>query len=1079
MRYHFLFLALTAIVGGSFAHAEVPGLTAPAGFEVARFAGDDLATDIQAMTIDGAGRIVVSGPGYIKRLIDDDGDGRADRAELISDQIKTGAMGLCFIGRDLYCTGNNALLKLRNADIEGRGAAEPLVIVNNLKFGEHGPHAILQGPDGWIYLICGNNTGVTGKNISSRTSPVREPQAGTILRFSPDFKESEVIAHGFRNAYDFDFNLHGNLFTFDSDGERDTHLPWYCATRIYDVAPGMHHGWVDQPGQRSWSRPAEWFDNVPRLAELGRGSPTGVTVYRHRQFPAPYRDGLFACCWTLGRVYFLPLKRDAASYQAKPETFLQTTGQVGFAPTDLCVGPDGSLYVAIGGRRTQGSVFRIRWTGEAKQQEAPPDRLSADVRTVVDADQPLEAWSRAKWQPAAARVKAEELEQILLSQEPRYSTARQIRAIEALTQLHGQVRYEVAEEVSLDKATDPEVLARLAWSLGRKNDIRNRIFLAAQTGHQDPRVARAAWEGWHGTGKEDFPPEWTTLISHRSRRVRAACLLADTHREIGPKPEATALPRELLAWAWRKAARGQLTPSIGAACALSWESFDSSEMKLEVLRLVELSLGDVRVDNEVRDLDAGYAPRLPPDASLRQAMRALVAHFPTGDLPVDREMARVCGMIALDDQDLLARWPKVFRADSRAEDDLHFLICLARLPGKRALEVTRATAAALAGLHPKLQANSQFPGRNWPLRLGDVTDRLIDLDPNLPQAILADERFRLPSQSLLGLRFNREKQDAARKLLAVKPKEDEELRWTSDMVALVASLPPAEAQPALRSRWEDYSLRDTIIRYLAKAPERADRPLLAETLETTGQVEVLIAAAEGLAKLPGPLSADERFATMVALQQHASQAEHVAVRRELIALLTLGTGEKLRGDDPATADTDARPWLAWYAKAHPVEAKRLVEFTGGDLTTWLKRAEAIAWDQGDAERGRIAFEKRACFRCHGGTTRFGPDLTGVSGRLSRHDLLAAIVDPSREVSPAFQSMRVETASGKAVVGMLVYESPEAMLVQSAPDTTTRIAGEEITSVRPIRQSPMPVGLLNGAKDEEIADLLAYLATLKK
>jgi hypothetical protein len=58
--------------------AEELGVKVPEGFEVTEFAGDDLAHDIYSMTIDTKGRIVVAGAGYIKILLDNDGDGKAD-----------------------------------------------------------------------------------------------------------------------------------------------------------------------------------------------------------------------------------------------------------------------------------------------------------------------------------------------------------------------------------------------------------------------------------------------------------------------------------------------------------------------------------------------------------------------------------------------------------------------------------------------------------------------------------------------------------------------------------------------------------------------------------------------------------------------------------------------------------------------------------------------------------------------------------------------------------------------------------------------------------------------------------------
>ncbi len=183
------------------------------------------------------------------------------------------------------------------------------------------------------------------------------------MRFSPEGKPLDVVAHGFRNPYDLDFDAAGHLLTVDSDGERDHHLPWYAPTRLFDVAQGMEHGWLLQGWTRGWNRPQSFFDSVERMVEIGRGSPTGVVAYRHHVFPLAYNRGVFSACWTLGRVYYFPLEPARSTCRSKLEIFLQTTGDVGFAPCDLAVGPEGDLFVAIGGRHTRGSVFRIRATG--------------------------------------------------------------------------------------------------------------------------------------------------------------------------------------------------------------------------------------------------------------------------------------------------------------------------------------------------------------------------------------------------------------------------------------------------------------------------------------------------------------------------------------------------------------------------------------------------------------------------------------------------------------------------------------------------------------------------------------------
>src|SRR5690606_31144655 len=96
------------------------------------------------------------------------------------------------------------------------------------------------------------------------------------------------------------------------------------------------------------------------------------------------------------------------------EIFLQTTGEVGFAPVDLAVGPQGEMYVAIGGRGTRGSVFCVRFTGELTPNEQPP-KAKTEIDQVLAAPQPLAAWSRAKWMPLAKKIESRTLAEAALN----------------------------------------------------------------------------------------------------------------------------------------------------------------------------------------------------------------------------------------------------------------------------------------------------------------------------------------------------------------------------------------------------------------------------------------------------------------------------------------------------------------------------------------------------------------------------------------------------------------------------------------------------------------------------------------
>jgi putative membrane-bound dehydrogenase-like protein len=395
MRSGIAFLALLTLNPAG-ARAETTtvqhGLRVPAGFEVKEFAESSLANDIYTLTLDQHGRVVVAGRGYLRILVDDDGDGRADRAIDFADGPKDGAMGLLWEGDTLYVIGDGGLRRYRDRDGDGR-ADGPSELIRALRTGgEHDAHALRRGPDGWLYLLCGNNTAIDRSFAQLPTSPITDPVAGCVVRLTPDLKATEIVADGFRNAYGMDFNGDGELLTFDSDNERCVALPWYEPTRFYHVLPGRHHGWLAPQRTDFWRLPPYFCDVAAPVATLGRGSPTGVACYRHVQFPPHYRGGVFLLDWTFGKVYFLSLRHAGASYTCRKEVFLESVGDTGFAPTGVVVHPQtGDLYISIGGRGTRGAVYRIRY----------PAGVRADGARRAAALQPRPR--SLDWQPALHR----------------------------------------------------------------------------------------------------------------------------------------------------------------------------------------------------------------------------------------------------------------------------------------------------------------------------------------------------------------------------------------------------------------------------------------------------------------------------------------------------------------------------------------------------------------------------------------------------------------------------------------------------------------------------------------------------
>ncbi len=1076
-------------------HAEELGIRAPENFVVTQFAGDELAHDIYSMTFDRLGRVVVAGARYIKTLHDDDGDGRADRATLFADKPVSGAHGLLCIGENLYATGDNGIWKFTDADGDGIADAPPEKWVEGLLHSEHGCNGLVLGPDGWIYVVCGNDAGVNEKFATTPDSPVLKPNCGAVLRFSPDGRESEIVAHGFRNPYDLCFHPHGNLFTVDADGERDHHLPWYAPNRLFDVATGMHHGWVLQGWQWSWNRPESYFDNVERCAEIGRGSPTGMLCYRHTQFPQKYRDGIFSACWTLGRVYHYPLTPRGSTFDGKVETFLETTGETGFAPVDMAVGPEGAMYVAIGGRRTRGSVFKVSYAGELIADEREPKTA---LERVLAAPQPLDAWSREKWKPAVGPMKDSELELAVCDEN--LPIAWRMRAIEIMCERVAPLRQETMRTLLIDE--NSKLAARAAWHLGRIGDSAvNAPLLALATERNSEIVQRSAWEALINLAPPksfDLQPHWDAISD---RRTRAARFLA-VARGWDPVKEGDEFASHVEAFdstemLWLTHFRQQRVVS-----KTDWRSYYTFPLgfkpenlslneQADLLRLNMITMGDIATDPADKERLAGYAfarkgvqaEKRPfaedrANESRRRLAEDLAKAFPKLDRSLWPEAARLAAMTeSTATVSLIAPLSTALTADSSPVDDIHYLMCLSQMPGERTEVARRNIAAGIAGLDAKMKVRSWYPSRNWPDRVGETFAALAGHDAALPQAVIDHVAFNSPSQAFLFIRLPEHQAAAARKILRSIKQSDEELPWTTELVTLVSSLPDDEKLPALRGAWEEFSIQDAIVLQLVKSPAREDRARFVEALASIDP-SVVAQVAEALQSLKLEPSEAELMAAVRALRHSCFAPPNRIARQALMQLLGswagMEFGIKEKGDDHFGR---YRPVFAWFEESHPKLAEQL-RTASGDAASWQTRLAKIDWNQGNAERGKLAYEKRNCVKCHAGSSPLGPDLAGAAGRLSREDLFTAIVDPSKDVAPLYQATQIATGSGKVYFGLVVYESPDGTLLTTGPETTIRIAGDEITLMRKSRLSLMPTGLLEMAEDAELADLYAYLQTLK-
>jgi uncharacterized repeat protein (TIGR03806 family) len=146
-------------------------------------------------------------------------------------------------------------------------------------------------------------------------------------------------------------------------------------------------------------------------------------------------------------------------------------------------------------------------------------------------------------------------------------------------------------------------------------------------------------------------------------------------------------------------------------------------------------------------------------------------------------------------------------------------------------------------------------------------------------------------------------------------------------------------------------------------------------------------------------------------------------------------------------------------------------------------AAILALD-GDIEAGRkIFFEAEGvrCRNCHqigGKGTPLGPDLSEIGKQNNPAQLLEAMLDPSKKIDPKYLVYVVETDAGRIHSGLLLEKTADAIVLKDEKNEMIRIAAGEVVLLAAQQKSLMPDLLLRDMTAREVADLTAFLHSLK-
>src|SRR5436190_3044439 len=361
---------------------------------------------------------------------DTDHDGKADSYKTFyQDPSIIGPLGITVLGNKVY-VAQSPKMWVFTIDSSGDKAEGPPEVLFDGFAGvnhDHGLHSIMFGPDGRFYFNSGNDgangalvknakgepivdsTGseVGGKGTKWRGGPRGGPGQhytnGMAFRCNPDGSGFEVLGQNFRNNYEVAADSFGTAWQSDNDDDGNQ------GVRINYVMEAGNFGYVGFYKDSSWGRDQNAYPGqsrqeahfhqrdpgvVPNLLNTGGGSPTGILVYEGDLMPS--LNGKLIHCDagpSVVRIY-TPIAAEAG-YKCESVDLVKSSDRW-FRPSDVCVGPQGEIYIAdwtdpgVGGHATgdkdpatiSGRIYRIAPPGF---KVAPTKLDLSSVKGQIDA----------------------------------------------------------------------------------------------------------------------------------------------------------------------------------------------------------------------------------------------------------------------------------------------------------------------------------------------------------------------------------------------------------------------------------------------------------------------------------------------------------------------------------------------------------------------------------------------------------------------------------------------------------------------------------------------------------------------
>ncbi len=137
--------------------------------------------------------------------------------------------------------------------------------------------------------------------------------------------------------------------------------------------------------------------------------------------------------------------------------------------------------------------------------------------------------------------------------------------------------------------------------------------------------------------------------------------------------------------------------------------------------------------------------------------------------------------------------------------------------------------------------------------------------------------------------------------------------------------------------------------------------------------------------------------------------------------------------------------------------------------------------KGNPQNGITVFQSNCsvCHQVNGQGADFGPKLSEIGSKLPREAQYVSILHPDAGISFGYEGYEIKMKDGSVNMGIIASQTENDIDLKMPGGSALKLKRKDVASMKKMDNSMMPTGLHENMTDQQLADLVEYLMTLKK